>query len=139
MTAITPNGTLTFSIFKPFGLVSPPRTFPTGSSSETICRIASAIDVMRLASSFSRSISDGFIPFSSAFLISTAFCAMIACAFSSIAAAIRSSAAFFCAVPVLIREREAFLALIPREVSILVHPFFCALKSVPVSLPSMSL
>ena len=95
MMPITPIGTVTFSIFRPFGRVSPLSTRPTGSrcaaTSSTPCAIAS----MRASVSVRRSSIASRMPLSRAAARSTAFAARISGAAARSACAAFSSARRF--------------------------------------------
>ena len=71
--AITPIGTLTFSIYSPFGLFHPSITSPIGSGSATISSMDPAISWILFSVRRSLSTKDSFVPFSLAYFTSFSF------------------------------------------------------------------
>ena len=111
--AITPRGTVTFSILSPFGRTLPSSTLPTGSSipatAATPFAIASTLSAFRA----NLSTIDSLMPLSLAFLTSFIFSERIISLLCLSASAIERSALFLISVPATASTLEAAFALLP--------------------------
>ena len=108
---MTPIGTRTFFIVRPFGLVHFSMTFATGSSSFATDFKLPAISFTRLSVSVNLSISAFDKPFFLASLTSLAFSEIIYLEFLNIALAIAKSAIFFLLVDILAITLDASFVL----------------------------
>ena len=113
MMPITPSGTRTREICKPFGRVQVAMTSPTGSGSAAISRKPFAIAATRASFSISRSMKAASRPLPRAASTSLRLASRMASAFASILAAMASSAAFFFSVDASASSRAASRAKRP--------------------------
>ena len=98
---------------RPLGRVKPFSTLPTGSSSFTTWRTASAIERMRDSVRVSRSIIASLMPEDRAAAMSFWLAEMTISILSQRASAIASNALFFVAVEAIFKPREATFARLP--------------------------
>ena len=113
MMPITPSGTRTREICKPFGRVHDAVTSPTGSGRLAMSRKPLAIALTRASSSESRSMKASSRPLPRAASMSFLLASRIAPERASIRSAMASSAAFFCSVEASASVRAASRAKRP--------------------------
>ena len=109
MIAMTPSGTRTREIRKPFGRTHPSMTSPTGSARDATWRNPPAMEPIRFSSRRRRSTTVGLTPSDSERSTSTAFAERTTSAEATRRSAAARRASFFCAEEAVARTREAAL------------------------------
>ena len=136
MMPMTPIGTRTLRIKRPFGLVHSLMTSPTGSGSSATWRSPRAISATRFSFSMSLSSMSGLMPFALSLSMSAALAASTSAHLSSSASAMASRAAFFCSVVSWATAIPAALAAAALSMSVFIRlPPFPYGRNCPDVLP----